>query len=386
MDHTLDVVVIGAGLAGLECARRLGEAGLRTMLVDRKMSLTNGVSTTGIFVRKTLEDFDLPAMHLGAAIRDVALYSPSRRVLQLSSGKDEFRIGRMGPLYAHNLERCRRTGVRILTGARFQGVKRQGKHSVLHLQQDGCTFFVPTQFIVGADGARSRVARHLGLDANRRLIAGCEEVWRGVKLAGPPTLRCYLDPNLAPGYLAWVAHDGEETHIGVGGYLHRFNPLVALEQFRESLSGEIDLRGAKLIQKRGGLIPVGGVLPRIANSRGLLVGDAAGAASPLTAGGLDAALRLSNHAARVIVEYLRTENPRVLEAYSGERFRTRFFSRLWMRRIFAGMRSAWALECAFALLSAPLFREMARHIYFGRGSFPEIEPHPVRQPALGSSR
>jgi flavin-dependent dehydrogenase len=276
--------------------------------------------------------------------------------------------------------------VRVLTGARFQGLKRQGKHSVLQLQQDGCTFFVPTRFIVGADGARSRVARHLGLDANRRFIGGCEEVWRGVKVAGPPSLRCYLDPNLAPGYLAWMAHDGDEMHIGVGGYLHRFNPIVALEQFRESISGEIVLRGANLIQKRGGLIPVGGVLPRIANSRGLLVGDAAGAASPLTAGGLDAALRLSNHAARVIVEYLRTENSGALEAYSGERFRARFFSRLWMRRIFAGMRSAWALECAFALLSAPLLREMARHVYFGRGSFPEIEPLPVRQPALDSSR
>jgi flavin-dependent dehydrogenase len=386
MNHTLDAVVVGAGLAGLECARRLGEAGLCTMLVDRKLSVTSGVSTTGVFVRKTIEDFDLPAMHLGPAIHDVALYSPSRRVLKLTSGKEEFRIGRMGPLYVHYLERCRRAGVRILTGARFQGVKRQGKHSVLQLQQDGCTFFVPTRFIVGADGARSRMARHLGLDANHKFIGGCEEVWRGVELAGPPSLRCYLDPNLAPGYLAWVAHDGEETHIGVGGYLHRFNPVLALEQFRESILGEINLRGANLIQKRGGLIPVGGVLPRIANSRGLLVGDAAGAASPLTAGGLDAALRLSNHAARVIVEYLRTEDSRVLEAYSGERFRTRFFSRLWMRRIFAGMRSARALECVFTLLSAPPLREMARHVYFGRGSFPEIEPLPVRQPALDSSR
>jgi flavin-dependent dehydrogenase len=386
MNHALDVVVIGAGLAGLECARRLGEAGLHTMLVDRKTSVSCGVSTTGIFVRKTLEDFDLPPIHLGPAIRDVALYSPARKVLQFSSGKDEFRIGRMGPLYAHYLDRCRRTGVRILTGARFVGLKRNDGHSVLQLQQDGCDFFVPTRLVVGADGARSRVARHLGLDKNRRFIGGCEEVWHGARLDGPPALRCYLDPKLAPGYLAWVAHDGEETHIGVGGYLHRFNPVEALGRFRESLSSEIDLRRASLIENRGGLIPVGGVLPRIANSHGLLVGDAAGAASPLTAGGLDAALRLSHHAASVIVEHLHSESSHALEAYSGERFRTRFFSRLWMRRIFASMRSEWALECTFSLLSAPLLRELARHIYFGRGSFPEMEPIPLRQPALHSSR
>jgi hypothetical protein len=48
------------------------------------------------------------------------------------------------------------------------------------------------------------------------------------------------------------------------------------------------------------------VLPRIACARGLLVGDAAGAVSPLTAGGLDPCLRLSALAAAVAVDFLDT--------------------------------------------------------------------------------
>jgi len=33
-----------------------------------------------------------------------------------------------------------------------------------------------------------------------------------------------MEPRLAPGYLAWVVHDGAETHVGVGGYPARFDP------------------------------------------------------------------------------------------------------------------------------------------------------------------
>ena len=49
-----DVVIIGAGLAGLQCARLLGRGGFRILLVDRKRSVERAIHTTGIFVRRTL--------------------------------------------------------------------------------------------------------------------------------------------------------------------------------------------------------------------------------------------------------------------------------------------------------------------------------------------
>ncbi|HEX9918623.1 MAG TPA: FAD-dependent monooxygenase, partial [Pyrinomonadaceae bacterium] len=106
-----DVVVVGAGLGGLQCARLLGGAGRRVLLVDRKRALDERVHTTGIFVRRTLEDFPLPPDCLGPAVRSVTLYSPARRALTLRSPHDEFRVGHMGKLYLRFLADCERAGV-----------------------------------------------------------------------------------------------------------------------------------------------------------------------------------------------------------------------------------------------------------------------------------
>src|SRR5262245_2935853 len=106
-----DVTIVGAGLAGLQCARILGKQGLRVLLVDRRSSLDQKIHTTGIFVRRTLEDFDIPEDCLGPVIRHVSLYSPAHRVMRLESKYDEFRVGRMGQLYLRYLNQCLRAGV-----------------------------------------------------------------------------------------------------------------------------------------------------------------------------------------------------------------------------------------------------------------------------------
>ena len=306
-----DVVIIGAGLAGLQCARLLGQRGLSVLLVDRKEALDASIHTPGIFVRRTLEDFDIPNDCLGPAVRHVTLYSPSRRRMELESPHDEFRIGKMGRLYTRYLDHCLRAGVTWRPGTRYVEHSRVRNKIAVRLGNNAAghtSRLVTTRYLVGADGASSRVARDLALEVNREWIVGVEDVFSGVSLDGPPRLHCFLDPRIAPGYLAWIAHDGEETHVGVGGYAAMFEPVQALENFKCSLQGIIDLRSTTQGERRSGRIPVGGVLRNIANQKGLLIGDAAGAVSPLTAGGLDPCMRLSTLAAKVIPEYLETGN------------------------------------------------------------------------------
>ena len=381
---TFDVIIVGAGLAGLQCARLLGRQGLHILLIDRKASLEQSIHTTGIFVRRTLEDFDIPGDCLGPPLRHVTLYSPSRRSMELRSPYDEFRIGRMGHLYTRYLDHCVRSGVEWMPETRYSGHTALKNQLVVRLDSRFSSSWVKTRYLIAADGANSRVAKHLELETNREWIVGVEDVLTGVPLEGPARLHCFLDPELAPGYLAWIAHDGEEAHIGVGGYPGMFDPSHALEKFRASLNGIIDLRHARQIERRAGRIPVGGVLRNISNKHGLLIGDAAGAVSPLTAGGLDPCMRLSTLAAKVVAEFLESEDPHVLSAYSGELFRARFTSRLWMRRIAASALQPGLIELACASLRLPILNRFARHVFFGRGSFPDIKVAAPRQIAVGA--
>jgi flavin-dependent dehydrogenase len=288
----------------------------------------------------------------------------------------------MGRLYQRFLNRSICAGVEWMPSSQFIEYTRLTDGIIVRLQHLARSRLIRTKYLVGADGANSRVAAALGLDRNREWIVGVEEVLERVPLDGSPMFHCFLDPQIAPGYLAWVVNDGEQVHIGVGGYAARFDPVRALKQFRESIRDLFDFSTAQFVERRGGRIPVGGVLRRIANQDGLLIGDAAGAVSPLTAGGLDPCMRLSAFAAETIAAYLETGNETELASYSGDLFRARFVSRLFMRRAIATVESRSLVELGCALFRLPILYWLAWQVFFGRGSFPDLQPLPEREPLV----
>jgi flavin-dependent dehydrogenase len=272
------------------------------------------------------------------------------------------------------LNDCIDRGVEFAAATRYVTTRPDGVETIVRLDRDGRPFEVKAKVVVGADGAVSRVARDLGLPENREWIVGYEEIHPST--GGEPALHCFLDAELAPGYLAWVSDDGDEMHVGVGGYAASFDPRATLQQFKMKFARVLThFKFSEPSETRGGRIPVGGVLQNISNVHGLLVGDAAGAVSPLTAGGLDPCIRLSTYAAQTILRRLETDDAGVMHDYSGRKFRARFVSRLWMRRAIAFVKSQTILEAGCWFLRRDLGKRFAAHVFFGRGSFPDV---PVR--------
>jgi flavin-dependent dehydrogenase len=134
-----------------------------------------------------------------------------------------------------------------------------------------------------------------------------------------------------------------------------------LRAFIARLSGHFDAGGARIVGRRGGLIPVGGRVAPFGADRALLVGDAAGIVSPLTAGGIHTALDSGWRAAHAIADHLFDGAPpphrAIADAYP------RFFWKRRLRRLFDLGVPNWLIDAA---LATPPLRALAQSIFFHR--------------------
>ncbi|MDH3592383.1 MAG: NAD(P)/FAD-dependent oxidoreductase, partial [Planctomycetota bacterium] len=214
----------------------------------------------------------------------------------------------------------------------------------------------------GADGARSTVARRFGLGVNRRFLVGTEVELTGVSGLDPECLHCLLDSRLAPGYLAWAFTGVATTQVGLACVAHWRPDLRA---WLERLGGLCDMSRARVVARRGGLIPVGGVVAPCHAPQVMLIGDAAGVVSPLSAGGIHTALSTGRLAAHLLADHLLDGGlePGTLLARRLPRFRLKRIARRLLELRPPGI----ALD---ALLESRAFRAAAARIFFHRRAHP----------------
>lgn len=315
----VDIVVIGAGFAGLRCARRAAELGLHVQILERMPEPGMRVHTTGLLVQEVVERL-APPRSLVRRIERLRLHAPDLRYLDVEAPGYGFHAtdtpGLMRWLAACALE----AGAGLRCGATFRDAYRRGGWIELPDQN------LRTRWLVGADGPRSQVARCFGLEENTRFLVGVEEEVCGLSL---PTdqLHCFLDARLAPGYFGWLFRGVHGvSQIGVAARLPQRPDLDGLVA---KLSHTVDFRLATRVGRRGGLIPVGGPLRRWHAPGVLLAGDAAGLVSPLTAGGIHAAIDHGERIAEAIAEQLRRPSFDVVAAVDARN--PRFRRAGWMR-------------------------------------------------------
>jgi flavin-dependent dehydrogenase len=168
-----------------------------------------------------------------------------------------------------------RAGAELMFGRKFEGGATEGEDVLLP------SLGVVTQFLIGADGARSPVARAFGLGRNRRYLVGLEVECEPIKDVDPRFLHCFADSRIAPGYIGWVVPGVGATQIGVAASHQRKPDLKSLVDRVRRLWG---LEAIRVIERRSGIIPSGGPVRAFGKDRVLLIGDAAGLVSPVTGG------------------------------------------------------------------------------------------------------
>ena len=363
MTHTAatqsDCVVVGASFAGLACATALARAGMRVVVLERKADVGEKLHTTGIIVKDAIDQIALLDGLPSSIVRrvdGVRLYAPSLRHVDLSAPGYYFLATDTPALMRWLATRAVEAGAIIAHQTSF--VTAQRMPSGFDLGDAGTT-----RFIVGADGPNSRVAQTLGLGRNTKFLFGVEHEYAGVELREPNRLHCFIDRRLAPGYIGWMVAGVGVTQVGLAGRIQsgRLTATEAIAPFLEKIAGIADFRHTKPTSIRAGMIPCGGVVQPVASRRVMLVGDAAGMVSPVTAGGIHTALKHGLAAGHAIVDFLNGKGGDPSDAFvrSYPRFRTK---RL-LRFLFDHCQSDIAFNL---LLGTTLMRTAASIVYFHR--------------------
>jgi flavin-dependent dehydrogenase len=218
-----------------------------------------------------------------------------------------------------------------------------------------------TRYLVGADGPRSSVARALGLGQCTQFLEGIEHEFTDFPIAEPGRLHCFVDKRLMPGYIGWVVQGVGVTQVGLARR-HREVPIKrAMAAFLEKIAPVFDFQKAAPASVRAGLIPCGGVVRPAAAHRVLLVGDAAGMVSPVTAGGIHMALRHGLLTGHAIADFLSGRGPDPVERLA-QTYPTFRLKRL-LRFLFDLFQTDWAFNL---LLATRPVREAASLVYFHR--------------------
>ena len=374
-----DCVVVGASFGGLASAHALATAGLRVTVVEKKSDPGAKLHTTGIIVKDAIDQIalldSLPA-NLVRRIPGVRLYAPNLKFVDLEAPGYYFLATDTPNVMRWLATATERAGATLKLGAAFSGMQRQRSGFVL----DG---FGTARFVIGADGPRSKVARSAGLGTNERFLVGVEHEFADATIAPDDKLHCFIDRRIAPGYIAWVLAGVGVVQAGVARRAGTAEPTGwrpddAMAAFLAKIAPAIDLRGLRPSSVRAGLIPCGGVVRPVAASRVLLVGDAAGMVSPVTAGGIHTALKHGLAAGNAVADFLlgKAEDPCGGFVHSYPKFRAKRLLRWAFDRFQADFAFNW-------LLATRPMRAAASIVYFHHKGVFDAEGQPWSRKSAG---
>lgn len=295
-----DVVIVGSGPAGSLLGFYLAGAGVEVLIIERKPLPRYKPCGGGLTARAlACLPFDITPVVEDITTRPVMLYDYRPIFAPRATGPLIKMV--MRDTFDHFLiQQAQANGAAVQDHTAF--VSCRGPSGDLTVKTDRGD--VAARLIVGADGAASRVARQLGLRVNRKVMTAVEgechfrSTWSIDRFRGS----AHFDFGVIPGGYGWVFPKKNHLSVGIGTW---FKPRDLPGYFHAYLRAK-GLAGCTRIKPfRGHIIPYEPARNnQLASRRGIVVGDAAGFADPLTGEGIYYALRGAAIAAKAVLAAL----------------------------------------------------------------------------------
>ena len=195
-----EVVIVGAGPAGLMCAKTLAESGKGVIVLEKNKRVGFKVCAGGL-TRKDLK-LGIPKKILGIGFKKQILHTPYSTTVFKDKKPIVVTVERKD-LCRWLAKEAQKAGAVIKTEACVSKVKQ---NSVVANNKE-----IGFKYLVGADGAASVVRQSLGLKTNKIDIAMQYITKQKFK-----EMEWFLDSKLFASGLAWIFPHKNYTSIGVG--------------------------------------------------------------------------------------------------------------------------------------------------------------------------
>jgi geranylgeranyl diphosphate/geranylgeranyl-bacteriochlorophyllide a reductase len=289
----------------------LARAGKSVALLDRDGRIK---PCGGAIPPRLIQDFDIPDAQIVARIKTARMVSPTGRHVDI-----HIEGGFVGMVDREHFDeflraRAETAGAHRLTGT-FLRIERDaaGTHVVWRDKASGAERRSLTRIVIGADGARSNVAKAEvpGGDKIPYVIAYHEIIAAPVANDAYDPTRCDVvyDGRISPDFYGWVFPHGANASVGMGTGVDG----VDLKQATADLRAASGLAQCETIRKEGAPIPLK-PLDRWDNGRDVvLAGDAAGVVAPSSGEGIYYAMLGGRVAATAAQACLRSGKARDLK-------------------------------------------------------------------------
>jgi digeranylgeranylglycerophospholipid reductase len=309
----LEVVVVGAGPSGLSAAAALAARGRSVIVIDRSHEIGSPIRTSGGSFISDMEALGVPA-ELYHPIGRSRFVGPTETAT-FAHAPPAMCVLDVRGVFQHLAAGAIAAGARVRLGCTGgRPLREDGRVvGVVAREEGGGSFELRARVVVDATGYRAALARAAGLDPGFvRYGVGAE--YDLYAPAYPQEEAVLLVGNqVAPTGYAWAFPWGRgRVRLGVG-VTHpdvSFHPRPYLDRLlaKGSRLG-LRLEGAQPLEYHHGLIPSSRSRGRLVGDGIVVVGDAAGQASPLAGEGIRWAIRAGQMAGEAVDDALAGGDP-----------------------------------------------------------------------------